>query len=82
MFRQCLFLGVGVLALLGVPGSPGQLHAQGSRNGSHHGSHMGFRQGFSPRFGNMAMPGIGFDPRFNGRFFDLRFSPPALSVIF
>jgi hypothetical protein len=67
MLRQLLFLGIGVCALLGMLGAPGQLHAQGSRGG--------FRQGMQPRVNpNMRhgfTPGFG-SPRFNGRSFDPR----------
>jgi hypothetical protein len=77
MFQRCL-PGMGVLALLGVLGAPGQLHAQHSRGGSLHGFRSGFqpsvssgfRRGFTPSFG--FTPGFGFDPRFDGRFFDPR----------
>jgi hypothetical protein len=40
--RVSLFLGIGVLALLGTLGDPGQLQAQHSRGG--------FRPGFRPMF--------------------------------
>ena len=59
MFRQCLFVGGGVLGVLGMVGAPEQLAAQHSRGGSNH----GFRPGQN-----------GFDGRFNGRLFDPRFS--------
>jgi hypothetical protein len=59
MFRQCLFLGSGVLVFLGMLGAPGQLAAQHSRGGANHGFHSSQN---------------GFNPRFNSRFFDPRFS--------
>src|SRR5215471_15712919 len=71
MARRFLFLGIGVLALMGLLGSPGQVqahHSRGSfRPGFQPGFNPGFRRGFMPGFG--FTPRFGFDPRFNGMFF-------------
>ena len=63
MFRHFWFAGMGVLALYGMLGAPGQLAAQHARARSNHGFHLD-ANGFNARF-----HGRSFDPRFTrGRF--------------
>jgi hypothetical protein len=72
MIRWCLFLVLGVSALVWQLGDPGRLHAQHAGAGMHMAArpmfHSGFRGGFMPGFGNRM-----FDPRFDNRMFDPRF---------
>ena len=74
MFRLCLCLGIGVSALLGVLGDPGQAHAQRARGGFHPGfrpmTTRGSRAFFS---GSRFTRGFGFDSRFRGGIFDRDF---------
>jgi hypothetical protein len=61
MFR-CLFIGICVLAVVGLMELPGWVHAQHGRGGSRPGSRSSFRSGFQPGSG-------GFGRRdFNARF--------------
>jgi hypothetical protein len=78
MFQQFLFLGTGVLALIAVLGTPGQLHAQRARGGSMGGMNPGFQLRFNPSVRPAFTPGFAFTPNFNGRFVDPRFSPMRL----
>jgi hypothetical protein len=74
MFRRCLCLGGGILALVVVLWAPGRVQAQfrggGPRPG---GMHTGFRPWFNSGFRSGSMPRSAFDTRFNGRFSNPRF---------
>jgi hypothetical protein len=79
MFRKVLSFIAGVLALLGVTGSPSQLHAQVTRLASPRGTGV---RGTVPQ---LAVPQVGrFSPGFDRRFLDPRFGGfrPAFDPLF
>jgi hypothetical protein len=70
MLREFLLLTIGLSAVIGMLGAPGQLQAQGARGGFR----PGFQTRVNPNMRRAITPGFRFDSRFNGRVFDPRFN--------
>jgi hypothetical protein len=78
MLREFLFLTIGLSAVIGMLGAPGQLQAQGSRGGFRPAFQArvnpNMQRAFTPNMQRAFTPGFRFDSRFNGRQFDPRFN--------